>query len=123
MNKTSAGSERGGSERTHGHRGREALTRVTRRRAARVMGVSQVRDLVGEVFADLHSKRLDSLANATVGAMHASQASIHAIGAAYAAVAEIQPKHGVKQVDRYLSNDGFELDEMRGAWASAPASQ
>lgn len=75
--------------------------------------------MLGSIFGnDLHAKRLDSLANYTVGAMQASRAAIHAIGAAYAEVAAIQPKHGVKQVDRYLSNKGIDVEALTPAWAA-----
>jgi hypothetical protein len=74
--------------------------------------------MLGSIFGDLHAKRLDSLANYTVGAMQASRAAIHAIGAAYAEVAGIQPKHGVKQVDRYLSNQGIDVEELTPDWAA-----
>lgn len=73
--------------------------------------------MLGSIFEDVHAKRLDSLANYTVGAMQASRAAIHALGAAYAEVASIQPKHGVKQVDRFLSNDGINVEELTPAWA------
>lgn len=66
---------------------------------------------------DLHAKRLESLTNYAIGAMEAPRAAVHAIGAAYAAVAEIQPKHGVKQVDRFLSNDGIDVEALTVDWA------
>jgi len=65
---------------------------------------------------DLHAKRIDSLANGAVGVLGAARLSIHAIGAAYAGLAEIQPKHGVKQVDRYLSNPAFDVTELTAPW-------
>jgi len=52
------------------------------------------------------------------GAMQAVRAGIHAIGAAYAEVAEIKPKHGIKQVDRYLSNRGIDIDALLPEWAA-----
>lgn len=70
------------------------------------------------VFEDVHAKRLDSLAGYTAGVMSCGRAGIHAIGAAYAAVAEIQPKSGVKQVDRYLSNSGIDVEKLMPAWAA-----
>lgn len=73
--------------------------------------------MVDTIFEDLHSKRLDSLANCTVGTMQASRIAIHAIGAAYAEVAELRPKHGIKQVDRFLSNHGIDIEAMTPAWA------
>jgi len=73
--------------------------------------------MMGSMFEDLHAKRVESLANYAVGVMHASSAAIHAIGAAYAEVADIKPKHGVKQVDRYLSNKGIDVEALAPAWA------
>jgi hypothetical protein len=74
--------------------------------------------MVDSVFANLHQKRRLSLANYTVGAMHAPSAAIHAIGAGYAAVAATSPKHGVKQVDRFLSNKGIQVEELTPQWAA-----
>lgn len=65
---------------------------------------------------DLHSARVASLANGVVGVMLAARLSIHAIGHAYAALAHIQPKSAIKQVDRLLSNAGMDLDTLLGAW-------
>jgi hypothetical protein len=44
--------------------------------------------------------------------------SIHAIGSAYAAVKQGVPKHGVKQVDRWLSNDAFDVWRLAPNWLS-----
>lgn len=84
--------------------------RLDRKRAA---------DFVNEIFEeeDIHSKRLECLANGVVGALRSARASIHAIGQAYAEVAAIRPKHGVKQVDRYLSNPAFDVWRLLPAWA------
>jgi hypothetical protein len=72
--------------------------------------------MVRSIFEDLHSKRVQSLANYTVGAMQARSAAIHAIGAAYAELAEIKPRHGIKQADRYLSNNGIDVESLTPAW-------
>ena len=77
-------------------------------------------DFVGEFFGKtLHEKRLESLANSVLGVLHAAVLAIHAIGAAYAAVAQRHAKHGIKQVDRWLSNPAFDvarlLPNMRGS--------
>lgn len=85
-------------------------------RATRV-GLKGTRTIVGTIFKSLHSKRAESLANYSVGTMHASSVAIHAIGAAYASVAHIKPKHGVKQVDRYLSNEGIDVAALTPEWA------
>ena len=66
---------------------------------------------------DLHLKRLESLSSYTIGAMDAARAGVQAIGAAYAAVAQIQPRCGVKQVDRFLSNPGINVAGLTPSWA------
>jgi hypothetical protein len=50
-------------------------------------------------------------------ALSAATASIHAIGQAYAAVALITAKSGVKQIDRLLSNPGLVVEDAQKAWA------
>ena len=70
-------------------------------------------DLFGE---DLHLARVRSMANGVVGILGASLVSVAAIGRAYARIAEIESKSGVKQVDRLLSNDGVRLDEVMPLW-------
>jgi len=75
-----------------------------------------------EAFADdvfgesLHAKRVLALSNGVVGVLHAATLSIHAIGAAYAAVAQRQVKHGIKQVDRWLSNPAFNVARLGSGW-------
>lgn len=81
------------------------------------LGLKETRRMMHSIFTDLHAKRVESLANYTVGAMHAPSAAIHAIGAAYAELAEIKPKHGIKQVDRYLSNEGIDVEALMPQWA------
>jgi hypothetical protein len=76
-----------------------------------------VKNLAEEVFGeDLHQKRIDSLSNGIVGVLHAASLSIHAIGAAYAAVTRGSSKHGVKQIDRWLSNDAFDIWKLASSW-------
>lgn len=65
---------------------------------------------------DLHAMRVLSLANGTIGVLHAATLAVNAIGKAYARVVGGDPKHGVKQVDRLLSNDGIELSALFPAW-------
>jgi hypothetical protein len=50
--------------------------------------------------------------------MDAVEAAVQAIGAAYAAVAEIQPRSGVKEIDRLLSNTGIKLEVLLPKWAA-----
>lgn len=74
--------------------------------------------MLGPIYGDeLHAKRIDSLANGAAGVLRSARLSIHAIGAAYAELAEIKPKHGIKQVDRFLSNPAFDVAELTAPWA------
>src|ERR1700737_2089352 len=75
------------------------------------------RNLVEQVFReDMHAARVLSLANGVVGVLHAAVLAVHAIGQAYAKVANIQPKSGVKQIDRFLSNDGINVVQLLKLW-------
>lgn len=65
---------------------------------------------------DLHAKRVESIANGVVGVLHAAVLSIHAIGRAYAHAVGRNKKHGVKQIDRLLSNSGVDLWELFPKW-------
>lgn len=83
------------------------------------LGLSHTRRFVDEVLGeDLHARRVLSLANGVAGVLRAATLSIHAIGQAYAALAEITPKSAVKQVDRMLSNGGIDLDTVLPRWAA-----
>jgi hypothetical protein len=66
----------------------------------------------------MHAARVLSLANGVIGVLHAAVLAIHAIGHAYAKVANIQPKSGVKQVDRLLSNEGFVMAQILKSWVA-----
>jgi hypothetical protein len=76
-----------------------------------------VKSFIDKVFGDdMHALRVLSLSNGVVGVMHAAVLAIHAIGQAYAKVVNIAPKSGVKQVDRMLSNAGFDLKVILKPW-------
>ena len=77
----------------------------------------RVRGFVNELFGPTeHAKRVQSLANAVVGITQMAVLAIHAIGQAYAQVAGISGKSGVKQVDRLLSNHNFVLARVLETW-------
>lgn len=61
--------------------------------------------------------RVLSLANGVAGVLNAAVLSIHAIGQAYARLAHITPKAGVKQMDRMLGNQGIEVAAAMRCWA------
>jgi hypothetical protein len=64
----------------------------------------------------MHLARVRSFANAVAGVLNAGVVSIAAIGRAYAKLAGIESKSGIKQVDRFLGNDGVALDEVLPLW-------
>jgi hypothetical protein len=72
-----------------------------------------VREAMGE---DFHAKRVLSLANATLGAMHAAALGVTTIGNALAQARGLDPRAAVKQVDRLLSNSGVRPWELFGSW-------
>lgn len=77
----------------------------------------QVHSFVDGVFGEgLHDKRVLSLAFATLGVIHAASLSVYAIGQALAQARGTQGKHGVKQVDRLLSNTGICAWELFALW-------
>jgi hypothetical protein len=85
----------------------------------RTLNRKRVTTMLENIFIeeDLHAKRLESLARYSIGTMEAPRAGIRAIGAAYAKVAHIQMRHGVKQADRFLSNPGIDVEALTPAWA------
>jgi hypothetical protein len=65
---------------------------------------------------DIHAARVLSLANGVAGVLQAAMLSIHAIGTAYARLNGTSPKHGIKQVDRMLSNKKLVIDDLLRLW-------
>src|ERR1700754_1146168 len=77
----------------------------------------QVRAYLGEVYGpDLHAKRIDSLAGATLGVMTAASLAVAMIGHALAQARGLVTKHAVKQVARLLSNDGIDVWDSFARW-------
>jgi hypothetical protein len=72
--------------------------------------------LEGLFGEDLHAKRVLSLSLATLGAIHAASLSVYAIGQALAFARGTKGKHGVKQVDRMLSNHGIDVWQLLAFW-------
>jgi len=64
----------------------------------------------------LHAKRVLSLANGTWGVLTSASLAVHAIGQGLAHAQGTLSKHGVKQVDRLLSNQGIDLETYFGHW-------
>ena len=65
---------------------------------------------------DLHAKRVKSLAGATLGAIQSASLAVGLIGQGLALARGRLTKHAVKQVDRLLSNQGIDVDDLLGHW-------
>ena len=84
------------------------------RRGARF---AEVRSFVGAVYGDdLHAKRIDSLAGATLGIMQSASLAVAMIGQALAQARGLITKHAIKQVDRMLSNHGIDVWDSFARW-------
>jgi hypothetical protein len=75
--------------------------------------LKEIRSFIDELYdGDLHAKRVESLAAATLGVMASASLAVSLIGQALALAREIGVKHAIKQVDRLFSNRGIDV------WAS-----
>jgi hypothetical protein len=76
-----------------------------------------IREFVNNVVGDsFHAKRILSLSNAVEGVMHATSLALSAIGHALSVAHGINPKHAVKQLDRFFSNKAIFLDVFFSNW-------
>jgi hypothetical protein len=76
-----------------------------------------VQNFVANIFAGgIHAKRVLSLAAGAVGVIHSASLAIAAIGRGLAQARGLVPKHAIKQVDRLLSKEGIDLDEVLPLW-------
>lgn len=76
-----------------------------------------VHDFVNRVFGEKeHKKRIASIANAALGIVASGSLIIHRIGRSLADALFLEGKHAVKQVDRLLSNDKFDLEKFFKDW-------
>jgi hypothetical protein len=88
-------------------------------RAERWLGgkLKDIRAFLDEVFEhDLHAKRVDSLAAATLGVMTSASLAVAMIGQSLAQARGLVTKHAIKQVDRLLSNRGINVWECFAYW-------
>jgi hypothetical protein len=65
---------------------------------------------------DIHTKRVASLANATLGVMTGASLGVAIIGKSLAQARGLLPKHAIKQVDRLLSNPRLEAWDVFATW-------
>lgn len=75
--------------------------------------LKDIHSFIDELYdGDLHAKRVDSLAAATLGIMSCASLAVSLIGQSLALARGIGVKHAIKQVDRLFSNRGIDV------WAS-----
>lgn len=91
------------------------LSTKERRKAAKMTAMvdGTLRDLFSE---DLHAKRVQSLASATVGLLTSGAAGVHAIGIGLAHARGQVRKHTIKQVDRLFSNPAIDPWKLFETW-------
>ena len=82
-----------------------------------LMQVKNVRNFLDSVLdEDIHTKRIASLANATLGVMTGASLGVAVIGKSLAQARGLLPKHAIKQVDRLLSNPRIEAWDVFASW-------
>ena len=82
-----------------------------------VLRRDDISEFISKMYeGDLHAKRVLSLSNATLGVLTSASLAIHAVGQGLAQATGKLGKHGVKQVDRLLSNDGIDVERFFGYW-------
>lgn len=76
-----------------------------------------IHSFIDELYdGDLHAKRVESLAGATLGVMSSASLAVSLIGQALALERGLTTKHAVKQVDRLLSNHGIDVWDSFAYW-------
>ena len=79
--------------------------------------LKDIRAFIDRLFDhDLHAKRVDSLAAATLGVMTGASLAVAMIGQALAQARGLVTKHAIKQVDRLLSNGGIDVWDSFARW-------
>jgi hypothetical protein len=79
--------------------------------------LKDIRAFIDSLYGhDPHTKRVDSLAAATLGVMTGTSLAVAMIGQALAQARGLVTKHAIKQIDRLLSNSGIGVWESFARW-------
>lgn len=89
----------------------------SRRPATPILPPTRVSEFVADVFGEaLHRKRVESVANATLGVLQGASLAVSAIGQGLALAQGSNCKHAIKQVDRLFSNRGLDVNHLFASW-------
>jgi len=102
-------------------RQKKRAARMRARQRARGLDEKTLLRVSKSIFGGvLHHKQVQSIALVALGIVFTAQMTIHAIGAAMAkARGNGSVKHGIKQVDRYMSNEKLNQMHMREGFVKA----
>jgi hypothetical protein len=79
--------------------------------------LTDIRAFIDDLYEhDVHAKRVDALAGATLGVMTSASLAVAMIGQALAQARGLVTKHAIKQVDRLLSNQKVDVWESFAHW-------
>jgi len=83
----------------------------------KLINFNKIHSFLSEMFKDeVHSKRILSISNAVLGSIASASLAIHLIGQGLSRSKGTMTKHGIKQVDRLLSNIKFNLWDYFYHW-------
>jgi hypothetical protein len=78
---------------------------------------ARVSEFAADVFGEvLHHKRVESVANATLGVLQGASLAVSAIGQGLALAQGKSCKQAIKQVDRLFSNRGLDVNHLFASW-------
>ena len=78
--------------------------------ANKKIGFNRILKFLESLFEeDVHTMRILSMANTTLGVLSSASLAVHAIGQGLAHTRGLITKHAVKQVDWLLSNSGIDV--------------
>jgi hypothetical protein len=79
--------------------------------------LEKIQEIISSIFTDnLHEKRQLSLSYAALGLVASGSLFLHMMGAGMAQARGVDKKHATKQIDRLLSNKGYDIWELSASW-------
>lgn len=76
-----------------------------------------IQSIISNIFgAELHKKRQLSLSYAALGLFKSESLFLHKMGKGMASARGVNKKHATKQIDRLLSNPGYDIWKLSSIW-------